>query len=119
MISFGVVVSWMVASKLVSWMWSSLLELVNVALFNESGVSLYTLAYDTLRGAMTVPRLTIKGPKVDGGPVPGNLPTLSPRELEQSSYSLAYEITQPRDFPAGPVINKTQHFHCWEHVFDP
>ena len=53
-------------------MWSSLLELVNVTLFSGPGVSLYTLAYDTLRGAVTVPRLAIKGPKVGGGPVPGN-----------------------------------------------
>ena len=44
------------ASKLVSWMWSSLLELVNVTLFSGPGVSLYTLAYDTLRGAMTLPK---------------------------------------------------------------
>jgi len=45
---------------------------------------------------MIVPRLTIKGQKVGGGPFPGNVHTFSKTVgIILSSHSLAYEITLP------------------------
>ena len=42
---------------------------------------------------MTVLRLSIKGQKVSGGPVPGTSAPF-PKQLEYSSHSTAFEITQ-------------------------
>ena len=43
---------------------------------------------------MTVPRPSIKGQKVSGGPVPATSAPF-PKQLEYSSHSTASEITQP------------------------
>ena len=58
-------------------------------------------------GTMVIPRMTPKSKKVGGYPIPWN-PTLFPKQLEYSPYSLAYVITHlytlPIPYPGASLV---------------
>ena len=58
-------------------------------------------------GTMMTPRMTPKSKKVGGDPFSGN-PTLFPKQLEYSPYSLAYVITHlytlPIPYPGASLV---------------